>query len=236
MKKHLLLKNLNKVLFFTLGIILIPGCQKQKDVLTFDDVFDISGVESLTQGIDRANDLTGLSDLVDRTDMNTPESISAAKLEYMYKYLEENIQLSSSEKDMLLRNDPDVLNEVISRFGNLPAEFGDKNMDFSDLRSSSLNRYLLAHKSEPGTDYYPEDYYSAVQAYKGYIENCIIKPLKKIHEIVLKDESQLPDGAELKLLVLIVSNNNWDMWWSYWKYGDTIYRIKHKGGSGSFPG
>jgi len=69
-----------------------------------------------------------------------------------------------------------------------------------------------------------------------YIEKCIIKPMKRIHVILLHDQSELPVGAVLKCYVLITMNNNWDMWWSYWKYGNIIYKIKHKGGSGSFPG
>ena len=236
MKKQLPIRHFYQVMVVVLGILLTASCQKPDEVQTFDDVFDVSGIMDLNQSIDTSNSLSSLAGLFENADLNIGEGISASKLEQMYTFLEKNIELSASETDRLLRNDPDALMEVLSRFGNLPAEFGDKNMNFDDLEQSSMSRYLLEQKEKPGVNYYPEDFYSAVQAYKNYIEKCVIWPLKKIHIKVLHDQSELPDDAQFMYIVLIAWNNNWKMWWSYWYYGNTIYKIKHKGGSGSFPG
>jgi hypothetical protein len=218
------------------GILLFASCQKPDKVQKFDDVFDVSGIKDLNQKIDNSTSLSGLAAIVEGSDLNVPGSISASKLEQMYTFLEQNIRLSDSEIDKLLQNDVNTLQQVLTRFGNLPAEFGDKNMNFDDLGKSAFSRYLLVQKEEPGINFYPEDYYSAIQAYRGYIENCIIKPMKKIHTVVLHNQNQLPHGAHFEYYVLIAMNNNWAMWWSYWRYGNIIFKIKHKGGSGSFPG
>ena len=236
MKTQLPIKHFCQVIVMVLGILFTASCQKPDEVQTFDDVFDVSGIMDLNQSIDTSNSLSSLAGLFENADLNIGEGISASKLEQMYTFLEKNIELSASETDRLLRNDPEALLQVLTRFGNLPAEFGDKNMNFDDLEQSSMGRYLVVQKEEPGIKYYPEDYYSAVQAYRKYIEKCIIKPMKRIHVILLHDQSELPFGAELECYVLITMNNNWDMWWSYWKFGNIIYKIKHKGGSGSFPG
>ena len=236
MKKQLPIRHFCEVSVVVLGILLTTSCQKPDEVQTFDDVFDVSGIMDLNQSIDTSNSLSSLAGLFENADLNIGEGISASKLEQMYTFLEKNIELSASETDKLLRNDPEALLQVLTRFGNLPAEFGDKNMNFDYLEQSSMSRYLLVQKEKPGFNYYPEDFYSAVQAYKNYIEKCVIWPLKKIHIKVLHDQSELPEGALLKCYVLITMNNNWDMWWSYWTYGNIIFKIKHKGGSGSFPG
>jgi hypothetical protein len=219
-----------------LAILLFNSCQKPDKVQQFDDIFDVSGVISLNEKIDNSNSVSGLADLVPESGLNVPENMSIEKLEEMCTFLEQNIKLSDDETDKLLKNDPNTLLEVITRFGNLPAEFGDKDMNFEELSKSTFSKYLLVQKEEPGVNYYPDDYYSAIQAYRGYIENCIIKPMKKLHTVVLHDQSQLPHGAKFQYYVLIAMNNNWAMWWSYWRFGNIIFKIKHKGGAGSFPG
>lgn len=235
MKKIYSFRNLCKISVAGL-VFLTFACQKPDEVQTFDDIFDISGIMELNQKIDTARDLATLSALVNDAKLNVAEDLTAEKVEKMYTVLEEAIQLSMSEKERLLRNDPEALMQVLTRFGNLPPEFGDKNAKFDDLKNSPINRYLLVQNGVPGINYYPEDYYSAIQAYRRYVENCIIWPLKKIHIILLHDQSELPKKAHLMFYILITRNNKWDMWWSYWWYGCKIYRIKHKGGSGSFPG
>ncbi len=235
MKKIYSFKNLCRISIAGL-MFLTVACQKPNEVQTFDDIFDISGIMDLNRKIDQSESASDLAGLLANVDISVPESISASKIEQIYKNLEQITQLTASEKEKLLRNDPEALLQVLTRFGNLPSECGNKNMNFNDLQNSSMNKYLLVQKADPGVTYYPEDYYSAVQAYKNYVENCIIKPLKKIHTILLHDESELPEGAVFEYFVLITMNNNWDMWWSYWSYGNIMIKIKHKGGSGSFPG
>lgn len=235
MKKFYSFRDLCKISVAGL-VFLTLACQKPDEVQTFDDIFDISGIMELNQKIDAADNLAGLSALVKDANLNVSENMTAEKVEKMYTDLETAIQLSMSEKEKLLRNDPEALMQVLTRFGNLSPEFGDKNTRFDDLKNSPISKYLLVQNGKPDIDYYPEDYYSAIQAYKRYVEKCIICPLKKIHVILLHDQSELPDNAHLMYYILITRNNNWDMWWSYWYYGCKIYRIKHKGGSGSFPG
>jgi hypothetical protein len=123
--------------------------QKPDEVQTFDDVFDVSGIMDLNQRIDTSNSLSSLAGLFENADLNMGEGISASKLEQMYTFLEKNIALSASETDKLLRNDPEALLQVLNRFGNLPAEFGDKNMNFDDLEQSSLGRYLVVPGKNP---------------------------------------------------------------------------------------
>jgi hypothetical protein len=217
-------------------ISLLSSCQKHEKELTFDDVYDVSGISVLNNKIQTSENMAGLASLVKDLSLTVPADISVSKLDEMCTTLESKLVLTVSETDRLLRNDPEALISVVTRFGDLPSEFGDKNMRFSDLENGPMSQYLLKHKTEPGINYYPEDYYSAVQAYKGFIEKCVIKPMKHIKTVVLKDQDQLPDNAKLEYYVLIAMNNNWSMWWSYWSYCNTIYKIRHKGGSNSFPG
>ncbi|GEM_PF-3710844 len=216
-------------------ILFCISCQKSDKPQKFDDVFDISGIKNLSARIDTTKTVAALDKLFDGTDIKIPADLTASKIEEMYTFLEKNIQLSEAETDKLLHNDPNTLLQVLERFGNLPPEFGDKNMNLDQLGTSAMSKYLLVKKEEPGINYYPEDYFSAVQAYRGFIEKCIIQPMKKIHTVVLHDTSELPHGSHYMYFVIISINNNWVMWWSYWWYGNTIYKIKHKGGSGSWP-
>ena len=211
-------------------ILMLTACDKNEKTQTFDDVYDISGVLTLNKSIDTCTSVASLTSLVRDLKLNVPAEMSASKLEDMCKALENNLKLTDSETDRLLKNDPEALMSVLDRFGELPAEFGDRNMDFTELENSKMQTYLLKQKEEPGINYYPDDYYSAIQAYKGYIEKCVIQPLRHIITIELKSQDQLPAGAHFEYYVLIAMNHNWKMWWSYWRCGNIIYKIKHKGG------
>lgn len=217
------------------GMLLISSCEKHARVLTFDDVYDVSGILNLDNSIDTSASVTSLANIVSNIQLNVPQAMTTDKLDEICATLEKNLELTQDETDRLLRNDPDALMEVLERFGNLPAEFGDKNMDFSELENTDMRRHMLVEKEAPGIDYYPDDYYSAVQAYRKYVEKCIIKPLKHIRIIELHSQSQLPRGAHFEYYVFIKMNHHWAMWWSYWRYGNCIYKIRHKGGWGSFP-
>ena len=236
MKTIKCIKSFCLVLVTISGISLLSSCQKHEKALTFDDVYDVSGITALNNLIDTVESAAGLASLVKDLSLNVPAGMSVTKLHEMCTMLERKLELTDSETDRLLRNDPEALMSVVTRFGDLPSEFGDKNMSFSDLENGPMNKYLLIHKTEPGINYYPEDYYSAVQAYKGYIEKCVIEPLKDIETVVLKSQDQLPACVHIEYYVLIAMNNQWSIWWSYWKYGNTICKIRHKGGSNSFPG
>lgn len=237
MKKLYSLSKFYPFICLSAMMLIIVSCSKPDNTKTFDDIFDVSGIENLNRSIDKASSVSELSQLFEDVDLNITESITAEKIEQIYTTLEKNIQLSQDEIDKLLMNDPETLLDVLSRFGNMPQELSDKYMDFSELENSPLNSYLLMQREKPGITYYPDDFYGAVQTYRKYVENCIIKPLRKFHFVILlHDESQLPPGAKLEYYVLITMNNNWDMWWSYWSWGWYMFKIKHKGGHGSFPG
>lgn len=236
MKKLYPLKKLSPVCIMLALMLFFSSCRKPDNTKTFEDVFDVSGIENLNVEIDKAKSPDDLTKLVEDVDLNVSEEISAERIEQLIKTIEQNLELSDSETDKLLRNDPEALLQVLERFGNIPVELSDKNMDFRQLQNSPLSRFTLVEREEPGSDYYPEDYYSAIKEYRRFIEKCVIWPLKKIHVILLQDESQLPPGAKLEYYVLIAMNNKWDMWWSYWRWGCFMFKIKHKGGHGSFPG
>lgn len=236
MKKLYLLKKLYPVYLIMAIMLVIASCRKPDNSKTFEDVFDISGIMDLNKEIDKASTVSDLARLVEGEDLNATESISASKIEQLIAVIEKNLELSASETDKLLRNDPEALMQVLMRFGDIPAGLSDKNMNFGELRNSKMSRYLLVQREEPGIDYYPDDYYSAIQAYRRFVENCVIKPLRKIHVILLHDQSQLPSGAVLAGYEVITMNNKWDMWWSYWRWGCVMFKIKHKGGHGSYPG
>lgn len=223
-------KSFYKVLLTISSILMLTACEKNEKAQTFDDVFDISGVVALNKSIDNCTSVASLTSLVRDLNLDVPAKMSSSNLDDMCKALEKNLELSVEETDRLLKNDPEALLSVLTRFGELPAEFGDKNMDFSELENSKMKDYLLKQKEEPGINYYPDDYYSAIQAYRDYIEKCVIQPLKHIREIELKSQDQLPEGAHFEYYVLIAMNHNWTMWWSYWRCGNNIYKIKHKGG------
>jgi hypothetical protein len=217
------------------AIVYFTSCTKNEEIQTFDDVYDVSGILALNRSIDTCQSTASLASLIKDMDMPVPSGISISRIDEMCTALQKSLELTDSETDKLLRNDPDALLSVLERFGNLPEEFGDKNMSFADLENSPMNRYRLIQKEEPGINYYADDYYSAVQEYRRFIESCVIKPLMHIRTVVLKDQSELPAGANFEYYVIITINHNWAMWWSYWRYGNTIYKIKHKGGASSVP-
>ena len=223
-------KSFYKVLLTISFILMLTACKKNEKTQTFDDVFDVSGIQALNNSIYASQSVASLTSLVSDLNLKVPVSMSSSKLEEMCTALEKKLELTDAETDRLLKNDPEALLSVLTRFGELPAEFGDKNMDFTELENSKIQDYLLKQKEEPGINYYPDDYYSAIQAYRGYIEKCVIKPLKHIRTIELNCQDQLTKGASFDCFVLIAMYNNWEMWWSYWSCGNKIYKIKHKGG------
>jgi hypothetical protein len=145
--------------------------------------------------------------------------------------------LSSQEIDLLLKNDSKTYIDVINRMGSLPANIARLKIDFSEVKSSGLNKYLLVQKAETD-NFYSDDYYSAVLAMKYYIQSKVIEPMNTLKKAVItippgNGGDQDVHSDVLPYLKLITSNNNWDMWWAYWGDGT---RTKHKGAAGSFPG
>lgn len=233
MKKHANSNTVTKIFSMMLVILLFISCEKQEYIQNFDDVFDVSGIEALNQKIANAADL---SNTLNGVDVKIPAGLENVTLDEMIDHYTKSVQLSTSEIDMLLKNDSKTYIDIVNRMGSLPPSVSKLKIDFSELKNSNLNQYLLVQKQETD-NFYSDDYYSAILAMKYYIESMVIEPLNELKKAVITIPPGNPGSyvppSEVPRFVLIVSNNNWDMWWAYWSDGT---RTKHKGAAGSFPG
>jgi len=236
MKKYVL-PNLLKisVALLLMGVILF-SCQKDQYIQKFDDVFDLSGVNELNMKIENASSISDLTGEFTNVNITVPEGLQHVDLNQIIEEYKSNIKLSSTEVDMLLKNDSKTYIDVINRFGSLPAQIKDLNLNFEEVKSSPLNKYLVRQKVQTD-NFYSDDYYSAILAYRNFIESEIIQPMENLNRAMnLKSAGNSQTVTEEEVYpyyVLITSNNNWDMWWAYWNDGT---RTKHKGSSGDFPG
>ena len=218
------------------SIILLTYCEKSRRVQTFNDVFDISGITDLNNNIDTVETIDGLYSLVGNPEVNIPAELDSVSFDELINYYEQNIELTSNETDLLLQNDLPTFLAVIDRFGTLPPPINDGELDSADLEKSDANIYLVELKEDISVDYYPDDLYASVKAYQDYLKNCELKhlkKLKKLKEITLKNPNKLPAGAIFLYYKLIHKHNHKKVWWSYWRYGNIIYKIQHKGGKNS---
>ncbi len=235
MKKHTILKRMPTVVFTSLLFIFVFSCKKTEYIQTFDDVFDTSGVSELNMKIANTTSLDELMETFSNVKLVIPENLEKLSLDDMIQHYTSSIELSSEEIDLLLKNDSKTYLDVVNRFGSLPGDINEIN--FTELKASLLNRYLVRQKAET-VNFYSNDYYSAILAYRNFIESEVIQPMENLK----KAAKTIPPGnpnkgpaedATLLYLKLITSNNNWDMWWAYWSDGT---RTKHKGAAGSYPG
>lgn len=265
MKKHTGMWNVPVKIFPLIIFLVLFSCQKVEDIQTFNDVFDTSGIDELNLILGSTETLDDISAVFGNISFEVPTLLNNISLDDMIEHYENNLELSPDEIDMLLKNDSKTYVDVIDRMGSLPGNLS--NMFYADeslksgstnvskeLHSSTLNKYLLKQKI-PTSNFYADDYYSAVLAYQNYIACAVIKPLKSVKKLKSnqdkKDKDKEHNGtgnddsgnnghgndpspdATLNRTVLIVSNNNWDMWWAYWSDGR---KTKHKGAAGSYPG
>ena len=250
--KHTII-NCSKNFFIILLItFLFNSCDKTEDIQEFDDVFDTSGINDLNSQIENATSLDdilvifdessddeGLKSASGRYKYNIPSGMNDVSFDDIIDHYTKAINISSKERDLLLKNDSKTYLDVINRMGAFPDKIAKMNIDFSELRSSPWNKYLVSHKQEP-RNFYSNDYYSAVLAMQNYISKHVINTMKTCRRHYYNKHHGGHYGGhwwdedpEIMYYILITSNNNWDIWWTYWSDGS---RTKHKGASGTYPG
>jgi len=218
----------------------MTSCQKNEEVQTFNDVFNVEKIQTLNEVVANSASVNDLPTEFKQTDL-VNESLKSIDLNTLISSYEKNIKLSTSDVDLLLKNDIDTYLKVIDQISSLPEPLKNLNLDFSAVKSSPLNKYLLVQKQNPD-QYYVDDYYTSVVELQNYMKNYVIQPLKNFQELaekseVLKSTAKNPVVETTTVTyVLITSNNNWDMWWTYVQVGKKIKKTKHKGAAGSFPG
>jgi hypothetical protein len=216
-------------------ILIFASCEKTYEIQTFNDVFDTSGVKALNGKISHPESIAGLNGEFAKVNLTIANALETVTLDEMLIHFRQSIELSPVEIDMLLKNDSRTYIDVINRFGSMPAQMNSLTADdFKQVKSSSLNSYLLKIKDEP-ENFYSSDYYTAVLEMQKYIMAEVIEPMSVLKNAVITIPPGSGEYPESTILYykLIVSNNVWDMWWTYWSDGT---RTKHKGAAGSFPG
>lgn len=247
MKKQLPIRRLPAIL--VLAVMLLAGisCEKSRDIQTFDDVFDLSGVEALNGKVMSARSADDLVKIFENTQLSVPSSLSKITLTELAEHFSRNLELTPHEVDMLLKNDSRTYIEVINRFGSMPAVVGELGAkSFESLKAGPMGEFTLKVKEEP-QNFYTNDYYSAVLAMQSFISNSVVAPMKAVAAAANENASSGKDGktippgldkdpapgAVILFYKLIASNKIFDIWWTYWSDGS---RTKHKGAAGSFPG
>ncbi len=218
--------------------VIFTSCEKSTvESQTFNDVFSTEKIQSLNILIENTATLYELPGEFQQPAFSIPEGLKDIVIADLIASYEQNIKLSGSETDLLLKNDITTFLKVIDRMSGVPQQIKALNLDYSNLKSSSLNKYLLEKKQEPD-QYYVDNYYQSVIELQTYMKDFVIKPLKNFNQLVektpaLKSAQANPDPS--LTYQLIVSNNNYDMWWTYEQIGKKIVKTKHKGAAGSFP-
>lgn len=240
MKKQILIRTMVVALMLS-SAVFFTACQKTNEVQTFNDVFNTSKIQTLNRLIENSSSLSDLPSELRQIDIAVPEALKNIQIADMISAYEKNVKLSNSEIDLLLKNDITTYLNVIDRISGMPVQLKELNLNFKELKSSSLNKYLLVQKQEPD-QYYLDDYYHSVIELQNYMKDYVIQPLRNFNTLIEKSSTlkstqkdQIVETATVTY-VLITSNNNWDMWWTYTQDGNKKNRTKHKGSAGSFPG
>ncbi|HAQ19830.1 MAG TPA: hypothetical protein DCR40_11435 [Prolixibacteraceae bacterium] len=238
MKKQILIRTMVVMALMLSNTVFFTACQKTNETQTFNDVFNTSKIQTLNNLVENSSSLSDLPSEFQQIEIAVPEAIKNIQIADLIMTYEQNIKLSNSEIDLLLKNDIATYLDVIERISGLPAQIKALNLNFTEVKNSSLNKYLLVQKQEPD-QYYLDDYYHSVIELQNYMKDFVIQPLRNFNALVeksatLKSAMTKPDPTIT--YQLIVSNNNWDMWWTYTTVGKKIIKTKHKGAKGSFPG
>lgn len=240
MKKTIIFRTMMVALMLS-PIVIITSCQKTNDVQTFNDVFNTSKIQAMSNLVENSNSVADLPTELKQVDIAVPEALNDIAIVDIISAYEQNIKLSSSEIDLLLKNDITTYLKVIDRISGMPAQLKELNLNLTEVKSSSLNQFLLVQKQEPD-QYYLDDYYKSIIELQNYMKDFVIQPLRNFNSLVEKSatlKSTQKDPvvqAATVTYVLITSNNNWDMWWTYTQIGKKVEKTKHKGSAGSFPG
>ncbi len=238
MKKHTIFNRLDKVIYLLSFIMLLGSCKKTEYIQKFDDVFDVSGVETFNLKIEDASTLDEYIGIFEDVTLEVPETIQNVSIDEMIDHYKNSIKLSPNEISLLLKNDNETFLNVINRFGSMPSQVGDLEIDFTELKSSPLNKYLVVQKSEIN-NFYGVDCYSVVAALQDYMINEVIDPLIKIKELAPADDNNFKSANLVFDLdkekknkdnaKLIIYYNNHSFWWIIWWWW---HHYHHHGGGG----
>jgi hypothetical protein len=227
------------IMVLTFG--LFSSCEKTIRTQTFDDILDVSNVEKLTSAIETAETLDNLPVAFAENSLVLPEGLNPDELGGMISFMEKNLKLSSSETDLLLKNDLDTYFEVVDRICSLPPQMESVDFDFGSLDSSDLNDYMMVSKEDP-TNLYNDDYYSAIKEYQNLIQTSIIQPLKSIQAAYEKTiplkSAQLSGNSKsnsekVKIVIIIQCQNSKEVEKKKEKDKKDKKDKKHKGSKGS---
>lgn len=241
MKKQILIRTMVVMALMLSNTVFFTACQKTNETQTFNDVFNTSKIQTMINLVENSSSISDLPSEFRQIDIAVPEALKNIQIADMIRVYEQNIKLSDSEIDLLLKNDITTYLNVIDRISGMPAQLKDLNLNFKELKSSSLNKYLLIQKQEPD-QYYLDDYYHSVIELQNYMKDYVIQPLRNFNNLIEKSATLKSAQRDMVVetatvtYILITSNNNWDMWWTITQDGDKKSRTKHKGSAGSFPG
>jgi hypothetical protein len=182
--------NLNYTLRLTVMfalVMFVTSCQKSERIQTFNDVFDTSGIEALNTHLTQAGTLAQLPMELVNTTLKVPEKFNNVSPAEIAGWYQQNIRLTDEEIDLLLKNDSKTYIDVINRMASFPPGLGSLTADdFKDLKSSTLEKYLIKKIEEP-SNFYSTDYYSAVLALQDYLKCSVIEPMVALNNLMLKE-------------------------------------------------
>lgn len=232
MKKHTFFNCWNKIIYLLSFVIFLVSCAKTEYIQEFDDIFDITGVNELNQKIESAGTLDDLSGIFDNTVFQVPERIQNIGLDDLIDYYNNSIQLSSDEIDMLLKNDSRTYLAIINRFGSLPPQISDLNLDFAEIKSSHLNKYLIVQK-QGIKNFYSDDFYSAVISMQDFIKNSVIGPLRNVKNMGNLKSSKIEFDDFSHRIIIIYTFDLHELWLTFL---EGYQGNQHHGGGGGHHG
>lgn len=237
MKKSNLLRTVLAMSLLLSSAVYFTSCQKTNEAQTFNDVFSTTNIQALNTLMQNSNALTDLPEEFSNVEVRVPEALNV-QISEMITLIEKNIVLSSAEIDLLLQNDVTTYSDVVARFAgtNIPME--ELDVAFTDLTSSSLNKYLLVQKQEID-QYYVDDYYHSVIELQSYMKDYVIQSLRNFNTLVENTEvlkSATTDKSNEKkkeTIQVVILKNKKDMDDAYEKKVKEEKEKKHKGSKGN---
>jgi hypothetical protein len=238
MKKQFLFRMM--VLIAVLSIqVVFTACQKSEETQTFDDVFNTANIQVLNELVVNSGTLSDLPAEFSEINLEVPEALNNILISDLISAMEQKVKISNSEVDLLLQNDITTYSNIVDRIGGLTIDMEVLNNAFTEVQSSSLNKYLLIQKQELN-QYYEDDYYHSILELQNYMEDFVIKPLKNINKLAEKTEilksataDKTKDDKTKKSVVVVILKNKKDMDDKYEKDKKDKKEKKHKGSKGN---
>lgn len=238
MKKQILFRTMVLIAVFSINVV-FTACQKSEEVQTFDDIFNTTNIQALNDLVVNSGTLSDLPEEFSQVDLVIPEALANIQLNDLISAMERNNKISNSEVDLLLQNDITTYSNIIDRISGLPIELEALNSTFTEVQSSSLNKYLLIQKQDLNL-YYIDDYYHSILELQSYMEDFVIQPLKNINKLAENTEllksataDKDKDNKTKSSLVVVILKNKKDMDDKYEKDKKDKKEKKHKGSKGN---